>query len=90
MLTHPLHQGHADDGVGDRAGEGIGLPGVGLSTARGRGESHQLSEPLTGDQLPDVPAPTVKGRGVFKAGLAAVIPAVTIWKGTKPRPEQLC
>ena len=36
-----------------------------------------------------VTSPTVKGRGVFKTGLTAVIPAVTIYKGTKPPPEQL-
>lgn len=83
MLAHPLHQGHADNATGGRAEEGTGLPGMGVSTAKEKREIHQLS-----DQLPEVTAPSAKGRGVFKAALTAVIPAETIWKGAKPPPEQ--
>lgn len=89
MLTRPLHQGHTDNAVGGRAGERTALPGVGLSTAKGEGRATSWATDVhwaTSSQM----APTVKGRGVFKAGPAAVIPAVTIWKGTEARPEQLC
>lgn len=89
MLSHPLHQGHADNAVGGWAGEGTEASRCGSERCKGE-MGEPPAEPLMGVQLPSVTAPTVKGRGVLRAGLVAVIPAVTMCKGTKLPPEQFC
>lgn len=88
-MTYPSHQGHADNGVDGRAGERTEASRCGSEHCKGE-MGEPAAEPLVGVQLPGITAPTLKGRGVFKAGLVAAIPAVSIGKGTKPPPEQLC
>lgn len=89
MLTYPLHQGHADNPGGGRAGEGTETSRCGSEHCKGE-MGEPPAKPLMGIQLSGITAPTVKGRRIFKVGLVAVIPAVAICKGTKLPPEQLC